>query len=94
MYIQLEQYDYDAIAELVAECDNGNTKVSYSDFDIEISFYKYVREHRDDDYYNGTGAWETDSVDFSLGDVECSGVEIKYNSKELEKTIEDYLWNR
>ena len=94
MHIQLEQYDYDAIADLVAECDNGNGEVLYSDFDIEISFYKEVACHQEDDYYNGTGGWITESVDFSLGYVECNGIEIKYNSKELEKTIKDYLWDR
>lgn len=94
MFIQLENIDYDAIAELIVECENGDGEVLYSDLDIKVSFYKDVCGHLDDDYYNGTGAWEIDSVYFDLGDVECNGIKIKYNSKELEKTIKSYLWNR
>lgn len=95
MYIQLEQEDYNLIAEAVAEADNGyGCEIEYSDLYIKVTFDKQGEEHRDTDYYNGTGAWITDSVDFTLGEVTCDGVEVKYNHKALEKTIKDYLWNR
>lgn len=92
MYIELGQEDYDAIAEIIAEKeDTCNGKVEYCDL-IEISFSKDVRAERDDDYYNGTGAWEVQSVDFSLGEVKCGDVEVRYNHDKLEKTIEEMLW--
>lgn len=98
MYIQLERIDYERIAEVIAESDNGyGIETDYSDLCITINFDKYVSEHRDNDYHNGTGEWVTDSVDFSLGEVTCYGIEhieVKYNHKELEKTIRDYLWDR
>lgn len=95
MYIQLEQTDYDFIAELIADTDNGcGCEIDYSDICLTVTFDKEVYEHRDTDYYNGTGAWITDSVDFTLGEIHCEGVEVRYNHKELEKTIIDYLWNR
>lgn len=95
MYIQLEDIDFDDIAEQISECSNRcGGIVSYSDLGIQIEFDKIVEEHRDTDYYNGTGAWITDSVDFTLGDITCDGVEVKYNHKELEKFIKVYLWNR
>jgi hypothetical protein len=95
MYIQLEQSDYDLIAEMVAESKNGiGIEIEYSELCIKVVFNKHVLQHLDDDYYNGTGAWEVDSVDFTLGEIHCEGVEVKYNHKELEKTIIDYLWNR
>lgn len=95
MYIQLEEIDYERIAEAVAEADNGcGCEIDYSDLYLTATFDKQVEEHRDTDYYNGTGAWITDSVDFTLGEVACDGVEVRYNHKELEKFIIDYLWNR
>jgi len=96
MYIQLEQEDYNLIAEAVAEADNGyGCEIEYSDLCIKVTFYKQVEEHCDTDYYNGTGAWITDSVDFTLlCEVTCDGVEVRYNHKELGKTIIDYLWSR
>lgn len=92
MYIKLGQEDYDAIAEIIAEKeDTCNGKVEYCDL-VEVSFSKDVRAERDDDYYNGTGAWEVQSVDFSLGEVKCGDVEIRYNHDKLEKRIEEMLW--
>ena len=93
MYIKLEQYDYDAIAEIIAEQDDTYSGViSYSDLYIEIEYTKFVSCHQEDDYYNGTGGWVTDSVEFGLGDVKCEGVEVKYSHKDLENTIKEYLW--
>ena len=95
MYIQLEQRDYDLIAEIVSESKNGiGIEIEYSELCIKVVFNKHVLQHLDDDYYNGTGAWEVDSVDFTLVEVSCDGIEIKYNNKELEKVIKDWLWNR
>lgn len=92
MYIKLGQEDYDAIAEIIAEKeDTCNGEVEYCDL-VEISFSKDVRAERDDDYYNGTGALEVQSVDFSLGEVKCGDVEVRYNHDKLEKTIEEMLW--
>lgn len=91
MYIKLGQEDYDAIAELVADMDDGAGAVEYCDL-VEISFSKNVRAKRDDDYYNSTGAWEVKSVEFSLGDVKCGDIEIRYSHERLEKTIEEMLW--
>lgn len=91
MYIKLGQEDYDAIAELVADMEDGDCMVEYCDL-VEISFSKNVRAKRDDDYYNGTGAWEVKSVEFSLGDVKCGDIEIRYSHERLEKTIEEMLW--
>lgn len=65
--------------------------MNYCDL-VEISFSKNVKAERDDDYYNGTGAWEVQSVEFSLGDVKCDDIEIRYNHEKLEKTIEKMLW--
>lgn len=92
MYIKLGQEDYDAIAEIIADMDDEcNGEVNYCDL-VEISFSKNVKAERDDDYYNGTGAWEVQSVEFSLGDVKCDDIEIRYNHEKLEKTIEKMLW--
>ena len=92
MYIKLGQEDYDAIAEIIADMDDEcNGEVNYCDL-VEISFSKNVKADRDDDYYNGIGAWEVLSVEFSLGDVKCDGIEIRYNHEKLEKTIEKMLW--
>lgn len=92
MYIKLGQEDYDAIAEIIADMDDEcNGEVSYCDL-VEISFSKNVRAERDNDYYNGTGAWEVKSVDFTLEEVKCGDVEIRYNHDKLEKTIEEMLW--
>lgn len=92
MYIKLGQEDYDAIAEIIAEKeDTCNGKVEYCDL-VEVSFSKNVRAERDDDYYNGTGAWQVQSVDFSLGEVKCGDIEVRYNHDKLEKTIEEMLW--
>lgn len=95
MYIQLEECDYFAIAEKIAECEDkcGNT-IYYSDLDIKIEFDKFVEVHQDTDYYNGTGEWITDDVDFELGKIVCEGIDIKYNEREIEKIIKDYLWNK
>ena len=91
MYIKLGQEDYDAIAEIIADMEDGDGIVEYYDL-IEISFSKNVRAKRDDDYYNGTGAWEVQSVEFSLGEVKCDDIEIRYSHERLEKTIEEMLW--
>ena len=92
MYIKLGQEDYDAIAEIIADMDDEcNGVVEYCDL-VEINFSKNVEAERDDDYYNGTGAWEVKSVEFSLGDVKCGDIEIRYSREKLEKTIENMLW--
>lgn len=92
MYIKLGQEDYDAIAELIADKEDVcEGEVEYCDI-VEISFSKNVRAEQDNDYYNGTGAWEVKSVDFTLGEVNCGNVEIRYNHERLEKTIEEMLW--
>ena len=93
MYIQLEQEDYDLIAELIADADDGyGCEIEYSDLCIKVTFDKDVEKHQDTDYYKGTGEWITDSVDFALGEVTCDGVEIRCNERVFEKTIKDYLW--
>lgn len=92
MYIQLNQTDYDAIAELIAEQDDCiDGYVEYSEIAVEVPFSKSVVAKRDTDYYNGTGAWEVKSVDFSLGEVKCGDIELRYNHEKLEKTIEAWL---
>lgn len=91
MYIKLEQEDYDAIAELIADQDDSCDSVSYSDLDIMVYFSKYTTSHREDDYNEGTGAWVTDSVDFELDELECEGLSLKYSRTQLERTINDYL---
>ena len=35
---------------------------------------------------------EVQSVDFSLGEVKCGDVEVRYNRNKLVKTIEETLW--
>lgn len=92
MYIKLGQEDYDAIAEIIAEMDDEcEGVVEYCDL-VEISFSKNVRAERDDDYRTGTGACEVTGVEFSLHEVKCGDVEIRYNHERLEKTIEEMLW--
>jgi hypothetical protein len=61
---------------------------------IEIEFDKEVYEHQDTDYYNGTGAWIIDSVEFGICNVTSEGVDVKYNNKALEETIINHLWRR
>lgn len=95
MYLQLEQVDYDAIAQAIAEEDDSyNGYYSYSEWDIVIRFHKIVGEHQENDYHNGTGAWVVDHVEFALLDIESVGIEVKYDQNKLIKTIEDYLWQR
>ena len=93
MYIQLEQKDYDGIAELIAEKDNTfNGYLEYGEPEIEICFSKCVHEHQEDDYHKGTGGWVVDSVDFTIHSVECGEIEVKYDAKKLDKTINEWLW--
>ena len=95
MYIQLEEIDFADIAEQIAECSNRcGGIVSYSDLGIQIEFDKIVEEHQDTDYYNGTGEWITDKVEFDFHSVTCGDIVVRYNHKEMERTIRDYLWNR
>lgn len=92
MYIKLEQQDYETIAEIISEEENTlNGLITYSELGVEIEFSKEAYYHQDTDYYNGTGEWVCDSVEFSLGDVKCEGVEVKYSHRDLEKTIKEYL---
>lgn len=94
MYIQLEESDYNAIAELVAnEEDTYNGRISYSDLDIEICFSKEVKMHQENHYYDGTGAWVTDSVDFVLDNVDAGNINLRYNSVTLTDIIKYRLWN-
>ena len=92
MYIKLGQEDYDAIAEIIADMDDEcQGVVNYYDL-VEISFSKKVRAERDDDFYHGTGAIEVTGVEFSLHEVKCGDVVIRYSHERLEKTIEEMLW--
>ena len=92
MYIKLDQSDYDMIADIIANEDDECKSVYYSDLDILVSFYKNTSYHKDDDYYSGTGAFVTDSVDFQLNELSCGEVELRYSHSQLEKTIIDCLW--
>lgn len=93
MYIQLEQKDYDGIASLIAENDNTSKGyLEYGELGIEICYSKCIQEHQEDDYYNGTGAWIVDSVDFMIHSIKCGEIEVKYDAKKLDQTINDSLW--
>lgn len=93
MYIQLEQNDYDAIAELIADRENANyDSIEYGSLCIEISYSKNIAYHRDTDYHNGTGVYIVDDVEFTLLGVVCDGIDVKYDEKQLINTITDYLW--
>ena len=51
MYIQLEQSDYDVIAEKINEYgDTENGIVSISDLDIEVKFSCRVNHHLEGEY--------------------------------------------
>ena len=92
MYIQLNQSDYDAIAELIDEVDDDfSGSIDYSDIGLEVTFSKYVVAHQDTDYYNGTGAWEVDSVEFYLTSITCGDIEVKYNHDRLVWTVKQCL---
>ena len=92
MYIQLEQHDYDEIANLIyGEDDTCDGCVTYYEDLIEINFSKEIMGKVDDDYYNGTGAWITTDVVFRLKDV-LAPCEVRYDRRKLEKTIEKVLW--
>ena len=91
MYIQLDQLDYEAIGKMISNVkDTSRAYIEYEDL-IEIHFGKEITKHQENDYYNGTGAWITDNVDFSLFKVECGDIEVKYDEKQLIKTIIEWL---
>lgn len=94
MYIQLEQEDYDAIAELIAESEDGYSLcVEYGECCIEILFEKEISWHQENDYYNGTGAYVVDNVEFGLHDIRCGEIKVKYDDDKLRSTINKYLWD-
>lgn len=91
MYIQLEQKDYDAIAEMIAMATDENS-IFYDDI-IQVCYSVEVDGYREDDYYDGTGAYVTTSVDVNISDVKCDFIDVRYNREKLIKSIKDLLWN-
>lgn len=71
MYIQLEDDDCREIAELIAEADDGSGSVYYSDLEIKVSYYKIVKYDREDDYFNGTGAWIVKDLQVEINEIKC-----------------------
>lgn len=90
MYIQLEQKDYDAIAEMIAIASD-ETRIWYDEF-IEVNYEVDGTGYYDDDYLNGTGDYIVTSVDVNLKEVKCADFEIRYNHDKLKETIENLLW--
>lgn len=91
MYIQLEQKDYDAIAEMIAMATDENS-IFYDDI-IQVCYSVEGEGYREDDYFDGTGAYITTSIDVDLKEVKCDGIEVRYNHDKLKKAIEDLLWD-
>lgn len=91
MYIQLEQKDYDRIAEIVAE-NPCEPYILYEDL-IAVHYEVGGTGYRDDNYFDGTGAYVTTSIDLNLKEVVCDGIDVRYNYDKLKKTIEDLLWD-
>ena len=91
MYIQLGQKDHEAIAEMVAE-NPCEPYVLYEGL-IEIRYEVDGTGYREDDYFDGTGAYITTSIDVDLKEVKCDGIEVRYNHDKLKKAIEDLLWD-
>jgi hypothetical protein len=91
MYIQLEQKDYDAIAEMIAMA-TGDNSIFYDDI-IEVCYTVEGEGYREDDYYDGTGAYITTSIDVNISDVKCDFLDVRYNREKLIKAIKSLLWD-
>lgn len=95
MYIKLEEEDLIEIANEIASW--GNTDGSsfyYSPLEIEIEFSVNVTSHMVGDYESGYSERIVDNVDFRVKPIKTEGVIVEYDSKMLDKLIEEYLWER
>ena len=93
MYIQLEQSDYDVIAEKINEYgDTENGIVSISDLGIEVKFSCRVNHHLEGEYESGYYERVVDSVDFKIKSIGCDHLNVLYNEYELNETINEELW--
>ena len=93
MYIQLEQSEYDVIAEKIKEYGNTESGSFYiSDLDIEVKFSCQVEWHLEGDYESGYSETVVDSVDFEIKSIDCDNLKVCYDESELDETISEALW--
>lgn len=93
MYITLDNDDYEEIARLICDCEDGSSHVYYSDYDICVYFYKMVQEHIENDYFNGTGAKVVDGLLLIIEKIELddNSLNIVYDERMIEKYVKENL---
>ena len=92
MYIQLENDDCREIAELIAEAEDGEGRVYYSDLEIEVSYYKSIKYDREDHYLNGTGAWIVKDLQIEINKIRClDGTSVECDFEMIVKYLKDIL---
>lgn len=93
MYIVLDDDDCREIAQLICDCEDGNMHVYYSDYDICVYFYKELREHIEEDYFNGTGSYVTDDITLIIEKVELDdhSVKVEFCEERIERYVKEIL---
>lgn len=92
MFIQLEEKDYQAIAQAIADSaeEKGTAYVDIDGLGFKVDFEKGISGYVEDDYNNGTGAFVcTDAV--VRAEVLCDDVEVRYSNSKLEIIAERML---
>lgn len=93
MYIVLDEQDYKAIADVIADSniEDGHEYVEIQGLEFAVKFTKEVDGYYEDEYDTGTGAWVTTSVYVRIYSITYSDIVIEFNSSKLEKMTEDLL---
>lgn len=96
MYIVLEKKDCDRIVDAIIERgESGIVSVAISGMDFDIDFDLEVEFSREDDYFNGTGAYVCESAYCSITDVwlENEDVAVDVNTRCIENEVENHFRN-
>lgn len=88
MFLKLEKKELREIASLIAGTvpDYMNYgKVRYTltdDIDVVVEYRVFTEEYREDDYFNGTGAWVTTSAEVIIEELYLEGLEMEVDYDE------------
>lgn len=86
MRIQLDETDIKAIAGLIASDMQESGTVRYTSHEIEITvdYFLFTEGYREDDYFNGTGAYIVTSAEVVIRTVESdNGMEVDFDEDKL-----------
>lgn len=96
MYIVLKSEECKKIAKAIFE-QNSDTRevvVTIANLNLVVNYSLEIDGYYEDDYFNGTGAWVTTSVDFTLHDVKvegCEDIAISCDSNIIENEVKEYF---